>query len=303
MYPSAVMLRSFTSHQASRSLVGWFSKTTPLFHSRLHRIYGPRFNSTSSNSTYGDLGNLGPALRSTRQVQRVGRGPGNNRGKTSGRGQKGQKARAKVKHWFEGGQTRITKLFPKVGFKSRREELQFVNLNMIQRLIDRGRLDPTKPITMRELYRTRYFGPLSNGVRILGGGASSLKQAIHISTSQATPGAIRRIEELGGTFTAQYYTPFSLKVLTRPEAALRKYGRIPLRARPTKRRHIEYYRSEERRGYLVDAPNPPTIKPKFVKRASVSPLLQKMKKLEKGGDPSATVVLGSQESWAASAKA
>lgn len=295
------MLRAVTLLQASRCSVNHLLNPSPLVRLRLHHpLQGTRLNSSSSVTNLGALGNLAPAPGSTRQVQRVGRGPGNNRGKTSGRGQKGQKARTKVKHWFEGGQTRITKLFPKVGFKSLRKEPQYINLNVIQRLIDFGRLDPTKPITMRELYRTRYFGNLPYGIKLLGGGSSFLKQPIHISTSEATAGAIRRIEKLGGTFTAQYYTPFSLRVLTRPEATLKKYGRIPLRPRPTKRRHIEYYRSEERRGYLVGAPNAPTIKHKYTKKAKISPLLERMKTLETSGDPSESVVIGSRESWSAS---
>lgn len=251
--------------------------------------------------TMGNLGYLGPAPGSTRNPQRVGRGPGSGRGKTSGRGQKGQKARAKVKPWFEGGQTPITKLFPKVGFKSLIPRPQFINLSQIQKLIDNGRLDPSKPITMRELYRTRFFGPMKIGVRLLGGGAAFLKQPIHISASEATPSTIARIEELGGTFTAQYYTPFSLRVLSRPEATLRKYARIPLRPRPVSRRSIEYYRSQERRGYLANTPGGPTIKPPYVKKVKTSPLLEKLKELETNGDASTGVVLGSQESWVSSA--
>lgn len=227
------------------------------------------------------MSSLSPNKGSTRNGKRLGRGPGSGKGKTSGRGQKGQKARSSVKPWFEGGQTPIYKLFPKWGFDSNIEQPQYVNLDRLTELIKKGRIDASKPITMKELFRTGQFGTMTNGVKILAGKyPHKFQYKINISATKASEAAIKRIEELGGSFTAQYYTEFGLRVLTRPEAVLRKYGRIPIRADPISRKHIEYYRSEENRGYMVDAPNPPGVKPAFVKRVKQSPLLTKLKELE-----------------------
>jgi len=228
------------------------------------------------------LGDLGPAEGSTRQQTRVGRGAGSGRGKTSGRGTKGQKSRHGVHPWFEGGQTPITRLFPKVGFTSKLPQPETVNLGTIQALIDAKRLDPTKPITMRELYKSRGVGgQVGSGIKVLARGAESLKQPITLSASKATEYAISKIEALGGKFTAEYYTDFGMRALTRPEATLRKYARLPLRARPVDRRNIEYYRDESRRGYLAGTPGAPAVKPAYQKKnTTISPLVAQLEKLQ-----------------------
>lgn len=228
------------------------------------------------------LGDLRPAPGATRQQNRVGRGPGSGRGKTAGRGTKGQKARHGVHPWFEGGQTPITKLFPKVGFKSKIPQPCTINLGDIQRLIDQNRLDPSKPITMRELYKSKGIrSAVDNGVKILARGSDALKQPINLSASKISTLALSKIEELGGKFTAEFYTEFGMRVLTRPEATLKKYARIPLRARPVDRRNIEFYRDPARRGYLANTPGAPKVKPQFQKRTTfVSPLVAKLQELE-----------------------
>lgn len=244
--------------------------------------------SFSTSRVVGSLDSLAPAPGSTRQQNRVGRGPGSGRGKTSGRGQKGQKARHSVNPWFEGGQTPITQLFPKVGFRSKLPQPAEISLGRIQQLIDQGRLDASKPITMRELYRSRALGNVNNGIKILGAGAELLKQPLHITATKASAPARAALLEGEGSFTAHYYSPLGLRAHTRPEATLQKYARLPLRARPTDRRNIEYYRDPENLGYLVDAPNPPQVKNPFKSgRVRVSPLAAKLAELE-AADPSAT---------------
>lgn len=233
--------------------------------------------------TMSTLSELSPAPGSTRQQNRVGRGPGSGRGKTAGRGTKGQKARHGVHPWFEGGQTPITKLFPKVGFNSKLPQPSTINLGEIQRLIDTGRLDPSIPITMREIYKSKGIKTdIVNGVKVLGRGSDALKQPITLSASRISDQALSKIEELGGKFTAEFYTKFGMRALTRPEATLEKYGRIPLRARPVDRRNIEFYRDPSRRGYLADTPGAPKVKPQFQKNTTrVSPLVAKLQELEK----------------------
>src|SRR6185503_19291566 len=79
------------------------------------------------------LGNLGPVPASRRPRKRVGRGPGSGHGKTSCRGQKGQKARRQVRRGFEGGQMPLQRRLPKRGFYSReRVENQVVKLSRLE---------------------------------------------------------------------------------------------------------------------------------------------------------------------------
>lgn len=229
---------------------------------------------------YNTLGALKPAAGATQQCTRVGRGPGSGRGKTSGRGQKGQKARGKVKPHFEGGQTPITKLFPKVGFKSRIPKPAVVNLGTIQTLIDARRLDPLKPISPYELMLSGCINPSARrGIKILGRGSALLRQPITLSASKASQSALAAIEAQGGQYTAQFYTQPCMDVLLNPQKAYSKFCRIPLRARPINRRTIEYYRNPEKNGYLVDSPNAPQILAMETQAEAKSPLVVSLEKL------------------------
>lgn len=252
---------------------------TPLFSSNA------RTGSTTFTRGLALMGRLSDAPGAQKNETRVGRGPGSGHGKTSGRGQKGQKARGSVKSWFEGGQTPIYKLFPKRGFKSHIEQPQYVNLNKIQHYIDNKRIDPSKPITIKDFYDAGILSKITGGgVKIIGGGAAKLRQPITISATRASETAISRIEELGGNYTAQYYTKDGLRTLVRPEVVLERFARIPLRAKPTSRKNVEYYRDPENRGYYQETPEP-TIVPNYkkqVKSSSVkqSPLLAQLALVE-----------------------
>lgn len=229
---------------------------------------------------YNTLASLAPPAGATRQRTRVGRGPGSGRGKTAGRGTKGQKARGSVRPHFEGGQTPIAKLFPKVGFRSKLPRLVPVNLGTIQRLIDEKRLDAGRPISMRDLYLSGCVGATCrNGVKLLAGGSAALRQPVSISASKASDEAIAAIEAAGGSYQAQFYPEFNMKVLAHPETFYAKHARIPLRARPVRRRDIEYYRREDKRGCLHDAPGAPQVKPPFVRATRTSPLLARLQQL------------------------
>lgn len=248
------------------------------------------------------MGRLKDAPGAQQNPHRVGRGPGSGRGKTSGRGHKGQKARNSIKSWFEGGQTPIYKLFPKRGFKSTVDQPEHVNLGRLQHFIDNKRIDPTKPITMRHLYEAKLITKIpAGGIKLLGGTTGLpnveyeedgktpiiLRQPITISASRASSTAIAEIESTGGSFVSQYYTKSGLKALTEPEYVLRKYGRIPLRAKPIARRYIEYYRDPKNRGYYQDSPAPQVGFPKDARanrKAKVSPLLAQLAELEKAQD-------------------
>jgi large subunit ribosomal protein L15 len=103
--------------------------------------------------------------------KRLGRGRGSGLGKTCGRGHKGQKARSgngKPRLGFEGGQTPLHKLAPKRGFTNVHQyDLKPIRLNRIQHWINMGRLDPTKPITMKELIDSKCIHRMKDGVKLL----------------------------------------------------------------------------------------------------------------------------------------
>lgn len=102
---------------------------------------------------------------------RRGRGPASGKGKTAGRGQKGQHAHGKVPTGFEGGQTPQWITNPERGRGKRnpfKVEMSPINLDRIQSWIDQGRLDPKKPITMKELAKSRCLhGVKRHGVKLL----------------------------------------------------------------------------------------------------------------------------------------
>lgn len=205
------------------------------------------------------MGNLKPSEGSTKGFRRVGRGPSSSKGKTSGRGQKGQKARGKVKSWFEGGQTPIYKLFPKIGFTNvNARPLNELNLDRIQWFHNNGRLSlqPGEVLDMKKMKELRLVtGPIKHGIKILGNGKSTYNIPIKIEASKATPDAIEAIEAAGGEFTARYFSTLGLRAHLVPHWFLEKRGRIPLQARPTKRKDIQYYSDESRRGYMIKEQN------------------------------------------------
>ncbi|KAF2452154.1 hypothetical protein P171DRAFT_426537 [Karstenula rhodostoma CBS 690.94] len=87
-----------------------------------------------------------------------------------------------------------------------------INLDRIQSWIDQGRIDTSKPITMKELNKSRCLhGVKRHGVKLLGRNADQLTSAIHIVVSRASATAIARIEALGGSVTTRFYSPTSLK--------------------------------------------------------------------------------------------
>lgn len=122
------------------------------------------------------LNNIKDNPGSTKQRRRVGRGIGSGRGKTCGRGHKGQKARGggrKPRAGFEGGQTPISLRFPKKGFKNP-NSVEWTNLNLyhLQESIKKGILDTNEIITMKKLRDTGIVGKkIKHGIKILGHGA------------------------------------------------------------------------------------------------------------------------------------
>jgi large subunit ribosomal protein L15 len=130
---------------------------------------------------------------------RVGRGIGSGKGKTAGRGVKGQKARTGVAiKGFEGGQMPLHRRLPKRGFNNI-FALEFVEVNTgrLQQAIDAGRLDAGKPVNAETLRAAGLIGRPRDGVRLLGKGALKAKLAIEVAG--ASKSAIALVEKAGGS--------------------------------------------------------------------------------------------------------
>ena len=130
---------------------------------------------------------------------RVGRGIGSGKGKTAGRGVKGQKSRSGVAiKGFEGGQMPIYRRLPKRGFKNPfRKEFAVVNLGSLQKAIDDKRVDAKKTIDTAALIEAGLVGRrVKDGVRILAKG--ELKTKVTIEVAGASAAAIAAVEKAGG---------------------------------------------------------------------------------------------------------
>ena len=134
----------------------------------------------------------------TRNRKRVGRGIGSGRGKTSGSGHKGQKARSGVSiNGFEGGQMPIHRRLPKRGFNNIfRKNYVEINLERIQRALDGGSLDKKRPIDVAALIAAGVISKPRDGIRVLANGA--VKDKIEIHAAGASKAAVAAIEKAGG---------------------------------------------------------------------------------------------------------
>lgn len=143
-------------------------------------------------------------------------------------------------------------------------DLKPLNLFKVQEWVDQGRLDPSKPITIKELCESRCVSNVTDGVKLLAKGSETLKAPLNVIISRASTKAISTIEAAGGSVTTRFYTPFALKRIMQGkmdpinslqsqiaagEVTAKKsfYNRLP---DPTSRKDIEYYRDPAHRGYL-----------------------------------------------------
>ncbi len=137
----------------------------------------------------------------TPRKQRVGRGAGSGRGKTAGRGIKGQKSRSGVAiSGFEGGQMPIYQRLPKRGFNNPlRKDWAVVTLGLIQKFIEAGKLDAAAPITEEALVASGLVRRKRDGIRVLAKGDFSTKAEIRVSG--ASRPAVAAVEAAGGSLT------------------------------------------------------------------------------------------------------
>ena len=130
---------------------------------------------------------------------RVGRGPGSGKGKTGGRGIKGQKSRSGVSiNAFEGGQMPLYQRLPKRGFNSRKSKklLDQVNLGSIQKLIDAKKIVENKPIDIDLLRSVSLINKNAVFVKLLAKGVLTSK--VNIKVSSASEKAKQAVEKIGG---------------------------------------------------------------------------------------------------------
>ena len=136
---------------------------------------------------------------SRKKRMRVGRGIGSGKGKTSGRGGKGQTARSGVRiKGFEGGQMPLHRRLPKRGFSNVfRVEYAEVNLDRIQQAIDAKQLDATAVINAESLVKAGVLKRALAGVRLLGRG--EIKAKVNVEVHHASKSAQAAVEKAGGS--------------------------------------------------------------------------------------------------------
>jgi large subunit ribosomal protein L15 len=147
------------------------------------------------------LNELADNAGATRNRFRVGRGIGSGKGKTAGRGGKGQTARSGVRiKGFEGGQMPLHRRLPKRGFNNIFAlDLTEVNLGRVQTAIDKGALDLNAVVDAQALVKAGVLRRARDGVRLLGSG--EIKAKVNFSVHGASKSAIAAVEKAGGTVT------------------------------------------------------------------------------------------------------
>ena len=130
---------------------------------------------------------------------RVGRGIGSGKGKTSGRGVKGQKSRSGVAiKSFEGGQMPLYRRLPKRGFNSiSKKQVAILNLNKIQSYIDKKSIKASEVLNANLLKKLKLINKNSSQLKILGSG--EIKDKINIEADLASKSAVEKLQKVGGS--------------------------------------------------------------------------------------------------------
>ena len=130
---------------------------------------------------------------------RVGRGIGSGKGKTSGRGVKGQKSRSGVAiKSFEGGQMPLYRRLPKRGFNSiSKKQIAILNLNKIQSYIDKKSIKASEVLNTNLLKKLKLINRNSSQLKILGSG--EIKDKINIEADLASKSAVEKLQKVGGS--------------------------------------------------------------------------------------------------------
>lgn len=128
-------------------------------------------------------------------TKRVGRGPGSGLGKTSGRGQKGQKARSgvSISPWFEGGQSPLYRRIPKRGFNNKQFTTRFAIIN----LSDLNKFNDGDVVDLEALKARKIIKKELSGLKVLGNGV--LEKKVTVKANRFSSAAVTKIESQGGT--------------------------------------------------------------------------------------------------------
>ena len=147
------------------------------------------------------LNELTDKAGAARTRKRVGRGIGSGKGRTCGRGMKGQNSRSGVAlKGFEGGQMPIHRRLPKRGFTNIfSKDLNVVSVGRIQAAIDAGKLSAKEPVTVDVLKAAGVVRRVKDGVRLLSDG--EIKIAVNFEISGASKAAIEAVTKAGGSVT------------------------------------------------------------------------------------------------------
>ena len=141
--------------------------------------------------------------KSIKSKKRLGRGIGSTKGKTSGRGHKGQKSRSGVAiKSFEGGQMPLYRRLPKRGFKSilnKKKEIAIINLSRIDEIVSKNKVTLGNIINLSSLQKSKLINKKYNKLKILGSG--DLKKKFDIEVNSISKSAKEKIEKLGGKVT------------------------------------------------------------------------------------------------------
>ena len=139
----------------------------------------------------------------TKNRKRVGRGVGSGKGKTAGRGYKGQTSRSGVSiNGFEGGQMPIYRRLPKRGFtNANRTEYSVINLSSLQRAFDEKRFKAGEALNEETLVELGLARKHANGLKLLAKGALTAK--VKIEVTKASAAAIEAVEKAGGSVTVK----------------------------------------------------------------------------------------------------
>ncbi|MGB0907774.1 MAG: 50S ribosomal protein L15 [Maricaulaceae bacterium] len=196
----------------------------------------------------------------TKARLRVGRGVGSGKGKTAGRGVKGQKSRSGVAiKGFEGGQMPIHMRLPKRGFnKPNRKRWAELSIATLERAIAAGKLDLKKDVDAAALVEGGVIRRAHDGVRLLGGG--KLSKAVKLVVAGATPGATKIVEDAKGSVTISDAQPARVKRDAAEKPAVKKAApKAKAEKAPAKKaakkddtpRHVEYW--EATKAFDADA--------------------------------------------------
>jgi len=138
---------------------------------------------------------------SSKKKKRLGRGIGSSKGKTSGRGHKGQKSRSGVSiKSFEGGQMPLYRRLPKRGFRRiKSKDIAMINLSKIQEIVSKKKISPNTIINLPNLQKSKLINSKYRKLKLLGFG--DIKEKYNIEVSFISKSAKEKIEKFGGKVT------------------------------------------------------------------------------------------------------